>query len=153
MRDGITIAVEKISNSIESEFWPLLEMHREELATNKQLMVLSPDVARYTALEESGVLFALVMRLDGKAIGYSVNFLSSHLHYSALVYAHNDVLFLHPAYRSGDLGRQLLEATEVESKERGAQMLIWHAKKGTALERILPRWGYGVQDILFSKEL
>jgi hypothetical protein len=32
-------------------------------------------------------------------------------------------------------------------------MIVWHAKQGTALEAILPRIGYGVQDILFSKEL
>lgn len=153
MRDGITIALERISDSIESEFWPLLVMHREELSTNKRLMVLSPDVDRYRALEESGVLFTLVMRKDGKAIGYSVNFLSHHLHYSELTYAHNDVLFLHPDYRSGELGRALIMLTEETAKGMGAQMLVWHAKKDTALERILPRIGYGVQDILFSKEL
>lgn len=153
MRDGITIKLERISDSIESEFWPLLEMHREELTTDKGLMILSPDVERYRQLEDAGVLVALVMRLDGKAIGYSVNFLSQHLHYSAMRYAHNDVLFLHPDYRSGDLGRVLIEATENVASEHGAQLMLWHAKPGTALERILPRWGYRVQDVLFSKVL
>ncbi|MEX8508454.1 MAG: GNAT family N-acetyltransferase [Leptothrix ochracea] len=153
MRNGTTLAIEPIADKIETEFWPLLEKHRLELATDLERMVLAPRVDQYRALEEAGVLFAIVARDNGAPIGYSVNFLGQHLHYGGLRYAQNDVLYLKPEYRTGQIGRMLIDATECEAKSLGCSMLIWHAKQATALEKILPRLGYGVQDIMFSKAL
>jgi len=149
----IAIRVEPCSHLIETELWPLLVKHREELTTNKDLMELAPIAAQYREAESAGVLFAVTVRKDGHLIGYSVNFVGPHLHYSGMRYAHNDVLFLDPAHRKGTVGFRLIQASEDAARERGAKMIVWHAKPGTAMERLLPRLGYRVQDVLFSKEL
>ena len=70
-----------------------------------------------------------------------------------MLYCHNDVLFVAKEYRRGRLGLGLIRATEREAKKRGAQMVSWHAKQGTALEALMPRLGYGVQDIIYSREV
>lgn len=132
---------------------PLLRAHWEEIARNKGLMVLAPDWDRYAAIEASGTLFVLGAYDDaGELVGYSVTFVDTHLHYSGLVCATNDVLFVAPEHRGG-LGRQLMAETEREATARGARLLLWHAKQGTALDALLPRLGYAVQDIIYSKEL
>ena len=32
-------------------------------------------------------------------------------------------------------------------------MLIWHAKKDSTLDALMPKLGYRIQDVLYSKEL
>lgn len=131
----------------------LLREHVDELATHKHLMVLNPDVDRYEAMEEAGVLFALFAYDGDDIVGYSVNFVARNLHYSDLVYAQNDVLFVRQTHRNGRLGLQLIHETERVAKRHGARFIVWHAKPNTALNDLLPRLGYGVQDIMHSKEL
>ncbi len=135
------------------ELFPLLQAHRDELATAKHLMELSPHTEAYRSLERSGSLLALVAYVGEEIAGYSINIIGPHLHYSKLRYAHNDALFVTPAHRRGGLGLSLIRETEKYAREKGALMMMWHAKAGTALEKLLPRLDYGVQDVLFSKEI
>lgn len=131
---------------------PLLAVHREELTTNKQLMVLKPDWERYRVLEESGALFTLIAKDGDELIGYSCNLISTNLHYADLVYVHNDLLFLRADHR-GTTGLRLIRETEDEARRRGARLIVWHAKPGTVLDKLLLRRGYRVQDVLYMKEL
>lgn len=146
------IAETTVSDKLDA-LLPLLRMHRDELATARHLMALAPNVDAYRALENTRSLLALVAYRGEEIAGYSINFIGPHLHYSGLRYAHNDALFIRPQFRGGRLGLRLMRETERLAKERGARLMMWHAKPGTALERILPRMGYGVQDIVFSKEV
>lgn len=132
----------------------LLEEHWEEVAKNKQLMVLKPDIELYQDLEDRGVMFTLVAKENDKVIGYSINFIQYHLHYNDLLYCQNDVLFLKKQYRTASTaGIKLIKETEKEAIRRGAKQMVWHAKENTTLAEILPRMKYGVQDILFSRQL
>lgn len=149
----ISIGVERVSDIIETELWPLLEDHREELTTNKGLMVLAPDVPKYRAMEQAGVFVGLIARDAGRIVGYSGNLMSQHLHYCALRYASNDVLFLAKEYRRGTLGLKLMRATESEMRARGCKVMVWHAKPGTTLDELMPKLGARVQDILYTREL
>lgn len=132
---------------------PLLTEHWEEVAKNKQLMVLKPDDESYRRIEAEGKLLILGAYRDGKMVGYSANFVHRHLHYADLIICQNDVLFLHKEHRSSLFGLQLIRSTERMAKARGAQMMLWHAKQDTALDKLMPRLNYGVQDIIYSKEL
>lgn len=133
---------------------PLLRAHWDEVARNKAVMVLDPDVEVYKALEDRGLLIALGAYQDDTLVGYSVTMLvQKHLHYAGLCYGQNDVIFVDAAYRAGRLGLQLIRETERIAKERGAQMIFWHAKPTTPFDALLPRLGYGVQDIIYSREL
>ncbi|RMD00052.1 hypothetical protein EAY64_05500 [Aquitalea palustris] len=129
------------------------QQHYDEIALNKSVMVFAPDLERYQALEEQGLLVCLGA-YDGDAlIGYSVNIVTNHLHYRDLLCGHNDMIFLAKPYRNGKVGLQLIDATRAACKERGVQFMTWHAKENTALAALLPRLGCRVQDILFSEEL
>lgn len=132
---------------------PLLAEHWEEVALNKDLMVLEPNVDAYERLESCGALFALGAFDGEQLVGYSATMVQQHLHYKDLRYAVNDVLFVAKSHRSGRAGIRLMQETERIAKERGAQLMLWHAKPETALGAILPRMGYAVQDIIYSKAL
>ena len=132
----------------------LLDEHWHESARNKHLMVLKPDLAKYEALEAMGNIVGLIAYNNaGEMVGYSVNFISPHMHYADLLCAYNDVLFIASAHRDSRLGLQLIRETERACKARGCHLMLWHAKEDTALSKILPALGCRVQEIVYSKEL
>jgi GNAT superfamily N-acetyltransferase len=134
---------------------PLLRAHWEEIARNKDVMVLKPNVAAYAALEAAGLLICLVARDGDDMVGYCVSILNrSHLHYADLCTAMNDVLYVRPEYRgAARVGLKLIAEMERLAAERGAQLVLWHAKEHTALAGLLPRLGYEVQDVMFSRRV
>ncbi len=146
------IVEQKIMGDIKF-FEYLFEDHWQEVAKNKKVMVLKPDYDKYRFLEESGIMRTLVAYEDDVVIGYSVNFIQPHLHYSDLISCYNDIVFLSKEKRNSPVGLKLLRATEKAAKEWGADMMLWHVKEGTSIDSILPRLGYGVQDIVYSKTL
>lgn len=131
----------------------LFAAHWDEIALNKQVMALKPDGERYLAMEANGGLLILAAYQGDELVGYSVNFIMRHLHYADLNLASNDLLFVTKEHRKSRIGLQLIKATEQAAKEQGARLMLWHAKPNTALVELMPRMGYGVQDIIFSKEL
>ena len=131
----------------------LFKEHYEEVALNKQVMVLEPFVEKYLALEAQNEIFVLALHSDDEVIGYSVNFLFNHVHYAKLKVCSNDLLFVKKEHRNGRAGYMLIKETEKFAKQRDAQLMFWHAKPNTALEKLMPRLGYGYQDIIFSKEI
>ena len=132
---------------------PLFEEHYEEIARNKQVMVLKPDEETYRKAEEMGTIFILSARQNDVLIGYSVNFVSNHLHYADLKLAQNDLLFISKEHRGGRVGLRLIKDTENHAKSLGCKLMLWHCKPSTPLNEILPRLKYGVQDIIYSKEI
>lgn len=142
----------KATEKIE-ECWELLLLHREELTTHKHIMELKPDIEKYKVLEDNGLLMTLALYDEDKIVGYSVNVLVRNIHYSDLVTAQNDILYVHPAYRKGSWGMKLIHETERMGKERGAKMILFHGKPNTSFSALMPRLGYGVQDIMYSKEV
>ncbi|WP_343684015.1 GNAT family N-acetyltransferase [Asticcacaulis sp.] len=131
--------------------WPLLEAHRHELTTNPDLMQLEPRRGLYEALDARGVLLSLGLFDGDELVGYSVNIIDHNLHYGSVLVSQNDLLFVHPDYRHGRDGLRLIKATEDAARERGAHMVIWHAKPDTSFDALLPRLGYRVQDVMYSR--
>lgn len=131
----------------------LFAQHWDEIARNKEVMVLKPDEAAYRRMEEAGSLLILAAHKAGRIVGYSVNFIVRHPHYADLMVCQNDLLFIDQAHREGGAGIRLMRRTEQEGKKRGCRLMLWHAKEGTPLADMLPRMGYGVQDIVFSKQI
>ena len=131
----------------------LFEEHYEEIARNKQIMKLKPDEKAYRNLEEANQIFILSAWQDDVLIGYSVNFVLNHPHYADLVVAQNDLLYIKREMRGGRAGLKLIKETETYATSLGCKLMLWHAKENTALSAILPRIKYGVQDIIYSKEL
>lgn len=131
----------------------LFREHYDEIARNKRVMVLKPDWLRYKALEQMDSLIMLGAWQDGMLVGYAASFITTHLHYSDMLFVQNDVLFVAREHRRSRLGIRLIRETERIASESGADLIMWHAKESTALAQILPRLGYGVQDIVFAREV
>lgn len=146
VRESVTANIDKAA--------PLLRAHWDEIALNKGVMVLEPNVEAYQALEDAGLLVGLFAYVGDELVGYAVSiFNPGHLHYRGLKSMLNDVLYVKPEHRNGRAGLGLIRETEKAAAEMGAKLVLWHAKPNTALEAILPRLGYGVQDVIFSKEV
>ena len=131
----------------------LFEEHYEEIARNKQVMKLKPDKKAYYKLEKANQLFILSAWQNDVLIGYSVNFVLNHPHYADLLLAQNDLLYIKKEMRGSRAGLKLIKETETHATLLGCKLMLWHAKENTALGAILPRLKYGVQDIIYSKEL
>lgn len=106
----------------------------------------------FRALEQVGMLLLLGVFVSGELVGYSATVVAPHLHY-ALVTADNTALFLLPEHRRGRVGLSLLAATEGAARAKGARYFTWHARPGSALDRILSRTRGKVQDVSYIKEL
>ena len=131
----------------------LTKKHRDELATEKDIMVLNPDMGKYLAMEEVDALLCLLCMNRENVVGYSVGFITNHLHYKDLIYYQNDVLFVDDTVRRMGAGKVLVEKTEALVKERGGSFITWHAKEKTPLCSLMEAEGYRVQDIVYSKRL
>lgn len=119
---------------------PLLDEHWQEVAKNKELMKLNPDWDKYRELDEAGKLTnCIAVDGGGSCVGYTVNFIVPHVHYKDLMVAYNDVIYLSPEYRASRVALRLMQETSRTAKAAGAQLLLWHAKPGTALDLTLAK--------------
>lgn len=130
----------------------LFASHYEEVAARRQNTPLSPDWLRYQALEQNGSLIILAAWEGDRIVGYSVSIVTTALHYSTTVFCQNDVLFVDEAHRRGRLGVRLIRETERIAVAEGTKRVFWHAKEGTALAAILPKLGYGVHEVVYSRD-
>lgn len=152
----LTLTEQPIAEIIETELWPLLVEHREELTTNKVLMKLAPDVDRYRAAERDGYGLSIVARDAGEVVGYSINFIAPHIHYRDVLVVFNDALWTSHSHRAL-AGAALMDATRQAGRARGANLMAWHAKPDTTLDRLMKikvrRKRARIQDIVYSEEL
>lgn len=131
----------------------ILEEHWNELVKRKHLLKVNPHNEVYKCLEDNGQLFTLIAECDNKMVGYSVNTLTPHLHYMDVMVCANDLLFVLKEYRNSPLGIKLIKETEKLARERGAQVMTWHAKPNTPLDKILPRLSNNLHEHIYTKEL
>jgi GNAT superfamily N-acetyltransferase len=131
----------------------LIKLHYDEIALHKDRIPLAPDWDRYRALEDAGQLVVFTVRDGELLVGYSVFFLSWHLHYKTTRMAMNDVLFLHKDYRKGTTGIKLIKHSEQELREMDVDKVIWHVKFNNDFRPILNRLGYCDEEAIVAKML
>lgn len=131
----------------------LFREHYDEIALNKNVMKLLPNWEKYYELEKAGMILCIGAFLGEECIGYSINFFTNHMHYKELFYMQNDLLFVAEEHRKTRLGLDLIRATEKLAHAKGADLMLWHAKENTTLCSLMPRLGYKIQDIIYSKVL
>jgi GNAT superfamily N-acetyltransferase len=148
----ITFQQERL-NDVRAEITPLLDKHYKEIALHQDAIPLAPDWARYASLEELGVLAIYTAREDGRLIGYSVFFVTPHIHYETTLVASNDLLFVDPEYRGGSTGLKLIRFSEQALKERGVKKVTWHCKFSNGLQHLLNRLGYADEEVIVGKIL
>ena len=130
----------------------VLYMHWEELALNKDKIYLKPDVNKYVSMQQSGLLYNIIVYKDEKIIGYSVIFMSPHIHYQDNIYANVDIIYVHPEYRHSTVGARLLVATEQLAKDNGASVILHHAKPYVPMIiKPLEKLNYQLYELMYGK--
>lgn len=117
---------------------PLIEDHFLEVG-NTKVYELAPDWAKYDAIDEAGGLLMLAAYHNDSCIGYSINFLTPHVHYVNQNICYNDVLFVSKEHRNSSAGGRLIIATTKAARSAGAKVMQWHAKPNTALDEVLSK--------------
>lgn len=135
-----------------AELEPLLEVHWREVA-HYQDIALDPDKETYATLQARGELRCYTARDAGRLVGYGFFLVRPNLHYRGSRQAHQDVLFLHPDYRRGRTGVQLIRVAERRLQAEGVQVVYHHAKLTNKVGELLERLGYELIDRIYAKRL
>lgn len=146
----IVVQVEKYADVID-EIKPLLALHWQEIANNRDAIPLDPNYAHYKVMEDAGMLVILAARKDDALVGYSIFFLLRNLHYQSTLFAMNDVLYLLPAERASRVGLRLIKESERVVASMGAKKISWHIKPTHDFSPLLERLGYAKDEIAMGK--
>jgi hypothetical protein len=137
----IVFKEEKLADCLE-ELKPLLKLHWEELANNKDIKALDPDYATYLCLNEINVVRVFTVRIDTKLVGYSIWIVNKHLHYKTWVYAVADVYWLHPDQRKTGVSYDFFFKTEDWLKSLGVKAIVVQDKLNHSHTSFFNRLGY-----------
>mgnify|MGYP003345974306 FL=1 len=80
----IKFGVEKYHQVCE-DIKELIKLHYEEIAVNKDVIPLDPDWDNYKNLCDKNILMIITARDEGRLVGYSIFFITNHLHYKSTV--------------------------------------------------------------------
>jgi GNAT superfamily N-acetyltransferase len=147
----ITYQVEKWDDCYE-EAIPMLEAQYLEIATDKAIKPLDPDLDKYQGLEDAGFLRIFTVRIepdnlegtdlprcDGRLIGYFVSIVMRGLHYQQTTLAVNDIMYIDPAYRGSTVGYRMIRGAKADLKNLGADILTIHMKTDYPFRSLLEK--------------
>lgn len=149
----INYNIERFSDVID-EAKPLLRRHWEEIAEYKDCIPLSPDLTKYAQLEALGSLVIFTARRDGVLIGYASFIVERGLHYSTVLAAWSDIIWIDPSQRrvgaAAAIG--LIDFFEAELLAIGVCSIRMRSKLShPALSRLLSSKGYEVVETVSAK--
>jgi GNAT superfamily N-acetyltransferase len=129
---------------------PLISKHYKEIARFKDFRV-EPDFSSYKAAEAAGNLRIYTARFDKQIVGFSVFQIYNHPHFKSAKQAYEELFYLDPIRRKGDLGDKLISYCDEQLSGDGLSV-IYHA---VAVERdfslLLLRNGYELADRIYAK--
>lgn len=132
------------------EVKPMLDLHYEELALNRDKVPLSPQYDEYLRRDALGMVVTITLRKDGQLVGYWIGFKAPGLHYSTCLTLHMDIFFVHPDYRDGSAGIKLFKAMEKEAKRQGVQRLFVGSKVHKDASRLFEALKYTKVETTYS---
>lgn len=133
------------------EAQPILPLHWQELALDKDVIPLDPEYSVYDARDERGEVLVSTVRNDGILIGYFIGFVSPGLHYRTCLTMVMDILYVHPNHRGGGAGLMLLRCAEAEAERRGVQRIFLGTKIHLDISAIFVRLNYRPVEHYYSK--
>ena len=152
----ITYGIESLANA-RPELEALLPFHWREIARDRKhpKFQLKPDWAMYHRLESEGSFSMMVVRVDGKMVGYLIGFVRPQLHYADSLAFICDIYFVLPEHRKGRIGVQLFKENEKAMKARGVDKIYLGCKCAEELDRtkLFTRLGYTKIEYVFAKVL
>lgn len=155
----IRFSHEKLDYFMQFELIPMFDEHYRELTLNKEHVKLKPRWDVYHLLQKSGNFVALLARDDeDRIVGYSAFFVDRHMHYADIVFALNDVFYLHPDIREGATALRFVRFTEkffadfMAEKYPGLHYkVVYHYKAANNFGPILHRLGYSPEEGVAAK--
>lgn len=148
----ITAQVESLTEVLE-ELKPLLPLHWEELALNKDDVPLDPQYHIYLERDARGEVIFTTLRDKGVLIGYFVGFVNPGLHYQTCLTCIMDIFYLVQDKRGAMGGSILFKAVEKELKRRGVQRWFVGSKCHKDASWLFERLGFEKVEITYSKML
>lgn len=145
----ITYQVEDWDRVVE-ELRPLFTVHHAEIGLYQSRMPLSPQWWEYARLARLGQMLAVTARLGGTPIGYCILIVGVGMHYSTTLTARMDAIWVDPHYRTGSVGRRLLDATKAELERRGVRLWWMGSKDHKPIEALYRRMGFEKQESFYS---
>ena len=146
----VTFMVEKWSDCC-GQMSALWDEHWEEVALNRDVIKLDPDLDQYAELESRGALHVVVGRAASEIVGYHISIIRPHLHYRQSLSAFTDVYFIRQAHRKGMTGVRLLKEVEATLKARGVQKMFTGTKVSLDMGLIFERLGWTETERLYTK--
>jgi GNAT superfamily N-acetyltransferase len=116
----LTCHVESFADRL-SELMPILPLHWEELALDKDKVPLDPQYDVYIERERRGELLFMTMRHRGELVGYFIGFVAPGLHYKTCLTLTMDIFYVVPEHRGKRGGVALFSAVKEEAKRRGVR--------------------------------
>lgn len=146
----ITYQVESFTERL-PELKPILPLHYEELALDKDKVPLSPQYDIYTKREALGELIFVTARKDGELVGYFIGFIAPGLHYSTCLTCIMDIFYIHPDYRGSNAGFEMFNYTEKKLKKRGVDRWFVGSKVHLDASWLFERLGFDRVETTYSK--
>lgn len=146
----ITYQEEKFKDLL-TEIKPLLELHWNELANNKDTRPLNVDYKSYNRLNRAGLWKVFTVRDQGVLIGYSSFIIGFNLHYKNWKYATNDVYWLSPSYRGTGVGKTMFEEMEKWLIKQGVKSMVIQEKIDHSHEKLFNSLGYTLIERNYEK--
>lgn len=135
------------------EIGPLLPLHYEELALDKDKVPLDPQYNLYLAREDRGEVIYMTLRENGKLMGYFIGFIAPGLHYQTCLTCTMDIFYVHPDHRNGRGGLRLFRAVEKELRRRGVNRWFVGSKMHKDASRLFEALKFRPIETFYSKWL
>ncbi len=137
----ITYQIEKLEDCLE-DIKKLVDLHWEESGFFKDKVTFAPDYTGYLHLDSNDGLLVVTVRDDHTLIGYSIDFIFRHMHYSNNKTAIKDLLFIVSKYRRGRVVTKLLLTVLETLKGMGVTIHLSNSRPNNGYERLLVALGY-----------
>lgn len=139
------ITLEKFKDTY-TELEPLYRQHYSEMVERlhadgvDDYSPYNPRLDEYVRAGEGGWLLTFVLRLDGKACGYSNVYLTNDMHNQDLI-AQEDTIFVLKEHRNG-VGKQMVRHILEELRKRGVKRVLVSAMTDLRVAKLWRRMGF-----------
>mgnify|MGYP003120056152 FL=1 len=130
---------------------PLIQMHWEQVALNKDKIKLNPDWDEYHRLYNAGNLKIYTARKEHELVGYFIVAVGKNIHYKDHLFANCDIIYVKPDSRAGMTGYKLINFATAELQKIGVSVLNINTKTHLPFDKLLLRMKFGLIERLYSK--
>jgi hypothetical protein len=129
----------------------LYPAHWDELALNKDKVLLDVNYKAYSILNEIEPLLVVTIRDNGRLVGYYMGFVAFNLHYKTCLELIMDIFWTHPDIRGGFDFVKMFREVELEAKRRGVHRIHHSSKLHKDCSVLFKRLGMTPVETLYSK--